>query len=119
MSNQGDGFPPTGDEKAGNSPATRSGLRKAAKKKAPASKQAPPGGTSGTNTGGGSGGITGNNPTNVVFSLTPGRANKGLIDYSTKVGAYHWKGATYKLDEEPYDCDPEGLWGFLSSRLGF
>ena len=43
-------------------------------------------------------------PPAAMFSLTPGRANPGILDYTTKTGYYHWSGATAKLEEELYDC---------------
>ena len=50
-----------------------------------------------------------------MFSLTPGGVNRGVLDYSIKAGYYHYKGATEKLEEELYDCTPEGFYQFIKS----
>lgn len=54
-------------------------------------------------------------PPAAMFSLTPGRANPGILDYTTKTGYYHWSGATAKLEEELYDCSPNGFYQFIKS----
>ena len=51
----------------------------------------------------------------VVFSLTPGQATQGLLDYNTKAGRSHYGHATSKLEEELYDCSPEGFYQFMKS----
>ena len=53
------------------------------------------------------------NPIN--FSLTPGAANLGYLDYFTKRGYHHYTGATDKLEEELYDCTPYGFYQFTKS----
>ena len=50
-----------------------------------------------------------------VFALTPAVAIQGVIDYSTSEGRKIYTTATYKLDEELYDCTPEDLHQFLQS----
>ena len=47
------------------------------------------------------------------FSLTPGKAKSGALDYEKKEEYYIYKAATYKLSDELYDCDPEGFYQFL------
>ena len=54
-------------------------------------------------------------PPAINFSLTPGRANLGILDYTTKAGYYHWTGATAKLEEELYDCSSDGFYQFIKS----
>jgi hypothetical protein len=49
------------------------------------------------------------------FSLTPGMTPLGVIDYSTKAGLSHFKSATAKLEEDPYDCNPDGFYQFMKS----
>ena len=82
------------------------------------------GGGGGAGGGGGGGGgnqnpPAGNQPAQprplIVFSLTPGGANSGILDYSLKAGYYHYKGATEKLEEELYDCTPDGFYQFIQS----
>ena len=52
----------------------------------------------------------------VQFSLTPGLARQGtVLDLSTKQGYYHYTGATDKLEEDLYDCTPDGFYQFIKS----
>ena len=51
----------------------------------------------------------------VAFSLRPGHRQGEIISMNTKQGYNHWKLATEKLDEELYDCDPEGLYQFMKA----
>jgi len=51
----------------------------------------------------------------MVFALSPAEAINGVIDFTTKEGCKVYSGATKKLDEELYDCQPEGLYQFLKS----
>ncbi len=50
-----------------------------------------------------------------IFALTPAVAVQGVIDYNTNEGRKLYSSATHKLDEELYDCKPEGLYQFLQS----
>ena len=64
----------------------------------------PPNTSNTQNQGGGGGGSE--NPGQILatqFSLTPGIANLGIIDYASYNGLNHWKGATTKLEEQLYD----------------
>ena len=45
----------------------------------------------------------------IVFALTPAVAVQGIIDYNTTEGRKLYGHATYKLDEELYDCKPDGV----------
>ena len=50
------------------------------------------------------------------FALTPAKAMAGeVLNYQSKAGKKYWKEATEKLDEEGFDCTPEGLFAFLKS----
>ena len=49
----------------------------------------------------------------VKFSLTPGQAMEGIVNFGTKSGRNWYHDATKPLDEELYDCTPEGLYQFL------
>ena len=51
----------------------------------------------------------------VAFSLRPGHRQGEIISMNTKQGYNHWKLATEKLDEELYDCDPEGFYQFMKA----
>ena len=51
----------------------------------------------------------------VAFSLRPGHHQGEVISMNTKQGYNHWKLATEKLDEELYDCDPEGFYQFMKT----
>jgi hypothetical protein len=50
-----------------------------------------------------------------VFSLTPGTAQEGIIDFNTKGGKSLYGYATEKLEEELYDCTPDGFYQFLQN----
>ena len=50
-----------------------------------------------------------------AFALTPADAVAGIIDYSTTEGRKLYTRAPSRLDEELFDCVPEGLYGFLQS----
>ena len=52
---------------------------------------------------------------NIVFSLTPGKAQQGIIDLTKRAGAILYKSATAKLEEELYDCHPDGFYQFIKS----
>ena len=48
------------------------------------------------------------------FALTPAQATgRDIIDYNTKSGKKYWSGAMETLDDEGFDCTPEGLFTFL------
>ena len=49
------------------------------------------------------------------FALTPAGAVIGVIDYKTTEGRKLYAHATYKLDEDLYDCKPDGLYQFLQA----
>ena len=49
------------------------------------------------------------------FALTPGLAHHGTINYRSKLGRSIYLNATAKLEEELYDCDPEGFYQFIQS----
>jgi hypothetical protein len=51
----------------------------------------------------------------VPFALTPAVAITGVINYRKTSGRKLFESATSKLDEELYDCKPEGLYQFLQS----
>ncbi len=51
----------------------------------------------------------------VPFALTPAIAIPGIIDYTTREGQKLYSNATYKLEEEPYDCQADGLYQFLAT----
>jgi hypothetical protein len=51
----------------------------------------------------------------VPFALTPAIAIPGVIDYSQREGQKLYGNATYKLDEDPYDCQADGLYQFLAT----
>jgi hypothetical protein len=50
-----------------------------------------------------------------VLALTPAVAIQGVIDLKTTEGRKLYESATHKLDEELYDCKPDGLYQFLQS----
>ena len=54
-----------------------------------------------------------NEEVQVPFSLRPGHRQGEIISMNTKQGYNHWKLATEKLDEELYDCEPEGFYQFM------
>ena len=49
------------------------------------------------------------------FALTPAVAVTGVVDFKTSEGRKLFSTATYKLDEDPYDCNADGLYQFLKS----
>ena len=51
----------------------------------------------------------------MAFSLTPGQAIDGVIDYGNKEGRDLYKNATSPLDAELYDCKPDGFYQFMQS----
>jgi hypothetical protein len=51
----------------------------------------------------------------VVFALSPAMAIPGIIDFQTRTGKDVFRFATEKLDEELYDCKPDGMIQFLQS----
>jgi len=54
-------------------------------------------------------------PPQQAFALTPAVAVTGIVDYKTREGQKLYSSATYKLEEEPYDCNADGLYQFLKS----
>ena len=48
-------------------------------------------------------------------SMRPGHHKGGVIMMNAKQGRYHWKYATEKLEEELYDCNPDGFFQFMKS----
>lgn len=52
---------------------------------------------------------------NVPFALTPAIAIQGVINYNKTSGRKMYSGAIAKLDEELYDCKPDGLYQFLQA----
>ena len=54
-----------------------------------------------------------------AFSRHPGyAASNGVIDFTEKAGWNIWKMATAPLQDEPYDCKPEGFYQFIKSLKG-
>ncbi len=51
----------------------------------------------------------------VAFALSPAMAIPGIIDLSSKTGKDIFRRATEKLEEELYDCLPDGMTQFLQS----
>jgi hypothetical protein len=51
----------------------------------------------------------------VAFALSPAMAIPGIIDLSSKTGKDIFRFATEKLEEELYDCLPDGMTQFLQS----
>jgi hypothetical protein len=51
----------------------------------------------------------------VAFALSPAMAIPGIIDLSSKTGKDIFRYATEKLEEELYDCLPDGMTQFLQS----
>ena len=49
------------------------------------------------------------------FSLTPGTSYDGVLNYQTKEARTYYGYATKALEEEPYDCNPEGFYGFIQT----
>ena len=54
----------------------------------------------------------------INFALSPTLAVAGIIDYTSREGRNIFTYATTKLDEELYDCKPEGLYQFLQAIKG-
>jgi hypothetical protein len=50
-----------------------------------------------------------------AFALTLASAITGVIDFTTSEGRKLYNSATYKLDEDPYDCQPDRLYHFLAN----
>jgi hypothetical protein len=50
-----------------------------------------------------------------LFALTPAIAIQGIVNYKKTSGRKLYSGAIAKLDEELYDCKPDGLYQFLQS----
>ena len=55
------------------------------------------------------------NPPLAPFALTPAVAVQGVIDYNTTEGRKLYGNAIHKLDEELYNCKPDGLYQFLQT----
>ena len=51
----------------------------------------------------------------VVFALSPAMAIPGIIDFASTTGKRIFRFTTEKLDEELYDCKPDGMIQFLQS----
>jgi hypothetical protein len=51
----------------------------------------------------------------VAFALSPALAIPGVIDFASRMGKDVFRFATEKLDEELYDCLPDGMTQFLQS----
>jgi len=49
----------------------------------------------------------------VPFSRHPGQLSQGVIDFGSKPGWNHWKMATQKLQDDLFDCKPEGFYQFI------
>jgi hypothetical protein len=47
------------------------------------------------------------------FALTPAIAIEGIVNFATREGVRLYTSASQKLEEEQYDCKPEGLYQFL------
>jgi hypothetical protein len=54
----------------------------------------------------------------VNFALSPALVAAGIIDYTSREGRNIFTYATTKLDEELYECKPEGLYQFLQAIKG-
>jgi hypothetical protein len=50
-----------------------------------------------------------------AFALTPASAVQGVIDMTTSEGRKLYSSATHKLEEDLYDCQPDGLYQFLAT----
>jgi hypothetical protein len=48
-----------------------------------------------------------------IFGLTPGTAGYQIIDYNSKAGYSKFKAGTSALNEELYDCSPDGFYQFI------
>ena len=51
----------------------------------------------------------------VAFALSPAMAIPGIIDFTSRMGKDVFRFSTEKLDEELYDCHPDGMIQFLQS----
>lgn len=51
----------------------------------------------------------------MAFALTPAGAFGGVIDYTTTEGRKLYYKASSKLNDDPFDCKPDGLFAFLES----
>jgi hypothetical protein len=54
----------------------------------------------------------------VNFALSPALVVNGIIDYMSREGRHIFTYATTKLDEELYNCKPEGLYQFIQAIKG-
>jgi hypothetical protein len=52
-----------------------------------------------------------------AFALTPASGITGVLDFTTSEGRKLYNSATYKLDEDPYDCQPDGLYQFVATYI--
>jgi hypothetical protein len=50
-----------------------------------------------------------------AFALSPAMAIPGIIDFTSRIGKDVFRFSTEKLDEELYDCHPDGMIQFLQS----
>jgi hypothetical protein len=48
-----------------------------------------------------------------AFALSPAMAVPGIIDFTSRIGKDVFQFSTEKLDEELYDCHPDGMIQFL------
>jgi hypothetical protein len=51
----------------------------------------------------------------VAFALSPAMAIPGIIDFTSRMGKDVFQCSTEKLDEELYNCHPDGMIQFLQS----
>ena len=51
----------------------------------------------------------------IAFALSPAMAIPGIIDFTSRMGKDVFRYSTEKLDEELYDCNPDGMIQFLQS----
>ena len=49
----------------------------------------------------------------LVFSLTPAKATRGILDYTSRAGERLYEAAIKELDSKKYDGEPDGLLSFL------
>jgi hypothetical protein len=54
-------------------------------------------------------------PEEFPFALTPAIAIEGIVNFATRGGVRLYTSASQKLEEDQYDCKPEGLYQFLQS----
>jgi hypothetical protein len=50
----------------------------------------------------------------IKFALAPGLTENGVLDYSTPSGAKTYRAAVQSLQEDAYNCEPQGLKVFLA-----